>query len=176
MPTFRMGINYWPRRSAMYMWERFDLGEIREDFARIRDLGMDVVRFFLLWEAFQSEPERIDHAALERLDAVMAALTDTGLAAMPTFFTGHMSGVNWLPEWTLDRSAPHGRFRTYARGRESAFGIGNFYSGALLAAQRKHVRAVGERYRNHPALYLWDLGNEFSNMREPDSPLEAARW
>src|SRR5581483_7877193 len=26
MPRFLLGINYWPRRSAMYAWERFDLG------------------------------------------------------------------------------------------------------------------------------------------------------
>ena len=171
-----MGINYWPRRSAMYMWERFDLGEIREDFARIRGLGMHVVRFFLSWERFQPEPSRIDRTALQHLDGVMNALADAGLLAMPTFFTGHMSGVNWLPAWTLDPAMPHGRFRTYAQGRESPFGIGNFYTGELLCAQRTHVRSVGERYRGHPALYLWDLGNEFSNLREPDSPQQAAAW
>ena len=60
MPGFLMGVNYWPRRSAMYMWERFDLGEIREDMARIKGLGLDVVRFFLLWEAFQPSHDRMD--------------------------------------------------------------------------------------------------------------------
>jgi endo-1,4-beta-mannosidase len=95
---------------------------------------------------------------------------------MPTFFTGHMSGVNWLPAWALDPNTPHGRFRTYAAGCESPYGIGNFYTGDLLAAQRLHVRAVGERFRDDPAIYAWDLGNEFSNMREPDSPEQAANW
>jgi len=57
---FHLGINYWPRRSAMYMWSRFDLGEIREDAFRIRALGLHAVRFFLHWEDFQPEPERID--------------------------------------------------------------------------------------------------------------------
>ena len=37
MARFLLGINYWPRRSAMYMWQRFDLGEIREDAARIKE-------------------------------------------------------------------------------------------------------------------------------------------
>ena len=44
---FSLGVNYWPRRSAMAMWRRFDAGEIREDFARIAGLGLDAVRFFL---------------------------------------------------------------------------------------------------------------------------------
>ncbi len=160
----------------MYMWEVFDLGEIREDFARMRSMGLHVVRFFLMWEAFQPEPGRLDPAMLERLDAVMAAARHAGLRAMPTFFTGHMSGVNWLPTWALDPGTDHGRFRTFAGGRESPYGIGNFYTGGLLDAQRLQVRTIGERYRDDPTLFAWDLGNEFSNMREPDSPEQAAHW
>ncbi len=47
MARFLLGINYWPRSSAMYMWDRFDVDEIGEDMARIKALGLDVVRFFL---------------------------------------------------------------------------------------------------------------------------------
>ncbi|MGZ3506136.1 MAG: glycoside hydrolase 5 family protein [Vulcanimicrobiaceae bacterium] len=176
MSRFLTGINYWPRRSAMYMWERFDLGEIREDFARIHALGLDIVRFFLMWEAFQPAPDRIDPTMLARLDDVIGAVRDAGLRAMPTFFTGHMSGVNWIPSWALDPATDHGRFRTFAGGRESPYGIGNFYRSELLQAQRLHVRTVGERNRDNPGIFAWDLGNEFSNMREPDSPEEAAEW
>lgn len=177
MTSFLLGINYWPRRSAMYMWERFDLGELREDFARIRSLGLSVVRFFITWDDFQPQADRMDPAMLLKFDGVMSALADAQLRAMPTFFTGHMSGVNYLPEWSLDRSRPHGRFRTFGRGlREMPWGIGDFYSGSLLDAARLHVRTIGERCRRHEALYMWDLGNEFSNMRSANSPQESANW
>ncbi|MBV9270654.1 MAG: beta-galactosidase [Candidatus Eremiobacteraeota bacterium] len=177
MSTFLLGINYWPRRSAMYMWERFDRGEIREDMLRIRDIGLKVVRFFLRWDAFQPQPDIIDQDMLKRLDAVMDEIANAQLYAMPTFFTGHMSGVNWLPEWTLDPATSSGRFRTYCAGmRQSGLGIGNFYIDPLLRTQRLQVRTVGARYRNHPALFVWDLGNEFSNLREPDTPAQAAHW
>ena len=177
MDAFLLGINYWPRRSAMYMWERFDLGEIREDFARIRSLGLSVVRFFITWDDFQPQADRMDPQMLSRFDAVMDVLAQAGLRAQPTFFTGHMSGVNYLPEWTLDRSAPNTRFRTYARDlRELPYGIGDFYKGPLLDASRLHVRAIGERCRDHPALYMWDLGNEFSNLRGADNAADAANW
>jgi endo-1,4-beta-mannosidase len=177
MSAFLLGINYWPRRSAMYMWERFDLGEIREDFARIRSLGLSVVRFFIMWDDFQPEPQQMDPTMLARFDSVMNALADAHLQGMPTFFTGHMSGVNYLPQWALDRSRPHGRFRTFARGmRELPWGSGDFYSGPLLDAARLHVRAIGERARGHQALYMWDLGNEFSNLRSAESPQESAHW
>ncbi len=152
-------------------------GELREDFARIRALGLRVVRFFIMWDDFQPQADRMDQGMLQRFDAFMAALADAGLQGMPTFFTGHMSGVNYLPEWALDRTRTQLRFRTFGRGmREYPWGAGDFYSGPLLEASRLHVRAVGERCRGHNALYMWDLGNEFSNLRGADSPQESAHW
>ncbi|HTX58416.1 MAG TPA: hypothetical protein VMH02_01980 [Verrucomicrobiae bacterium] len=177
MPKFLLGVNYWPRSSAMYMWSRFDLGEIREDLARIKGLGLDLVRFFLLWEAFQPAPDSIDPNALRRFEAMLQAIGDAGLRAMPTLFCGHMSGVNWLPAWSLDREHPHGRFRTIAGGHTSPYGIGDFYADPdLLEAQTLFARTAGERARNYPALYAWDLGNEFTNLREPRDPADAAQW
>ncbi len=159
------------------MWQRFDLGEIREDFAHVKELGLGVVRFFLMWEAFAPKADAIDREALQHFDALMAALADFELLAMPTLFCGHMSGVNWLPPWTIDEGTPSHRFRTMAGGRIVPYGIGNFYTNArLVAAQTFLARTLGERVRNHPAMYAWDLGNEFSNLREPDSPADAARW
>ncbi|MBV8491463.1 MAG: beta-galactosidase, partial [Candidatus Eremiobacteraeota bacterium] len=177
MTRFLLGINYWPVRSAMYAWERFDLGEIREDLTRIKGLGLDVVRFFLLWQAFQPQPDRMDTGTLSNFQAMMDAVAEAGLHAMPTLFCGHMSGVNWLPAWTLDAQTPHGRFRTVTGDGESPYGIGDLYADPfLLDAQERFARAAGERVRNHPALLAWDLGNEFSNLREPASPHDAARW
>jgi endo-1,4-beta-mannosidase len=177
MSRFTLGVNYWPRRSAMYMWERFDLGEIREDFARIRSLGLDVVRFFIMWDDFQPQAGRMDNEMLRRFDGVMDALAAAGLKGMPAFFTGHMSGVNFLPEWVLDTSRTQLRFRTFGRGmREYPWGAADFYSPPLLDACRLHVRSIGERCRAHEALYMWDLGNEFSNLRSANSPQEAANW
>ncbi len=177
MSSFLLGINYWPRRSAMYMWERFDLGEIREDMARIRSLGLNVVRFFIMWDDFQPQADEMNRAMLERFDQFIDAVANSGLRAMPTFFTGHMSGVNYLPRWALDPQRPHGRFRTFGSGMQQyPWGCGNFYTGELLQASRLHVRAIAERCRGHEALYLWDLGNEFSNVRSADSPAQAAQW
>lgn len=173
---FSLGVNYWPRRSAMAMWRRFDAGEIREDFARIAALGLDTVRFFLRWDDFQPQPDAIDPTMLARLEAVADIAAEAGLRTMPTLFCGHMSGVNWLPPWALDPGTPAGRFRTIAGEHESPHGIGDFYTGALLDAQIVFARAAGERLRAHPAVTAWDLGNEFSNVREPATQYEAAEW
>jgi endo-1,4-beta-mannosidase len=173
---FVLGVNYWPRSSAMAMWSRFDPAEIDEDFARIAALGLDVVRFFLMWEAFQPAPERIAGDALAHFERVLESAHRHGLRTMPTLFCGHMSGVNWLPPWALDPGRPAGRFRTMAGGSVSPHGIGDFYGGPLLAAQRVQAKALAERARNHPAVLAWDLGNEFSNLREPASTRAAAEW
>ncbi len=177
MSRFLLGINYWPRRSAMYMWQRFDLDEIGEDMARIKELGIDVVRFFLMWESFQPQPTTMDAADLRRFDAIVEKISAAGLQAMPTLFCGHMSGVNWLPAWTLERGSTHGRFRTISGGSVVDRAIGDFYADPeLLRAQVLCARRVAERLRDHPGLLAWDLGNEFSNLREPATPEDAARW
>lgn len=160
----------------MAMWRRFDPGEIGEDFARIAGLGLDAVRFFLRWDDFQPQADALDPLMLERLETVVELAAGAGLRTMPTLFCGHMSGVNWLPEWSLDRATPHGRFRTIAGDAESPYGIGDMYTGPLLDAQLRFARTVGERLRAHPAVIAWDLGNEFSNLREPATPYEAAEW
>src|SRR3954469_20754368 len=99
---FLMGINYWPRKKAMYWWANFDAGEVREEFAMIRELGLTHVRFFLLWESFQPSPETVSATALRDLRTVCDIAAETRLLLQPTFFTGHMSGPNWAPDWLID--------------------------------------------------------------------------
>jgi endo-1,4-beta-mannosidase len=61
---FVLGVNYWPRRKAMTWWADFDAGEVREEFETIADIGMTMVRIFLLWEHWQPAPDAVDEAAL----------------------------------------------------------------------------------------------------------------
>ncbi len=173
---FSLGVNYWPRRSAMAMWQRFDAGEIQADCERIAALGLDAVRFFLRWSDFQPTADTIDPLMLARCEAFVDIAAAAGLRTMPTLFCGHMSGVNWLPSWTLDTAQPAGRFRTITEAGEASSGIGDFYTGALLDAQIRFARAIGERLREHPGVGAWDLGNEFSNLRAPATEHDAAEW
>ena len=158
------------------MWSQFDLGEIDEDFARMAALGLDVVRFFLLWEAFQPAPATVDPTAAGRFAKVLDRAHARGLRAMPTLFCGHMSGVNWLPAWALDPASAATRFRTVSGGATSPYGAGDFYTGELLEAQRYFARTLGARVRDHAAILAWDLGNEFSNLRKPHTAADAAHW
>ena len=90
---FSLGVNYWPRRSAMSMWRRFDPGEIAEDFARIAALGCDAVRIFLRWDDFQPAPRRRRPAMLARFETVAGLASDAGLRVLVVLFCGHVAGV-----------------------------------------------------------------------------------
>ena len=174
---FRLGINYWPMGSAMGMWKQLDRGEVAEDLARIAEAGFDSVRIFLLWEDFQPEPDEVSIERLDDLVAVADAAREAGLALMPTLFTGHMSGANWVPAWALDRSRSCGRFRTIAGGRAVMSGIRNWYEDDdLRRAQALQAREVAAALGGHPALWAWDLGNEPSNCVLPQTAEHARRW
>jgi endo-1,4-beta-mannosidase len=174
---FLVGVNYWPRAAALSLWERFDAGVVRDDFAHIAALRLHAVRCFLTWETFQPEPQRCATSALRDFERLLEIAADNGLRVMPTLFCGHMSGINLIPRWALDRSQPAGRFRTFAGGNERPFGIGDFYADPdLLRAQVFFARSVASAVRSHPALFAWDLGNEFSNLRTPRTPHDAALW
>ena len=75
--TFELGVNYWPRRRAMYMWREHDLAEVRDDMAHIASMGFDVVRVFVLMEDFLPRPRTVATEMVER----MAVLGHPGVAA-----------------------------------------------------------------------------------------------
>jgi endo-1,4-beta-mannosidase len=176
MALFQLGINYWPRSSAMEMWSRFDPTEIDDDFARIAGMGLGLVRFFLRWDVFQPAHDTISQEALDRCVILLDRAQEHGLRTIPTLFCGHVSGANWLPAWTLDPAVAAGDFPTITEHGPSPHGIGDFYGGELLDAQRLFARTLGERVREHPALLAWDLGNAFTSVREPRSIRDAAHW
>ena len=150
----------------MAMWSRFDIGEIDEDFARIAGLGLDIVRFFLLWDDFAPTPDAMSQEALRNFERVLDRAAARGLRTMPTLFCGHMSGVNWLPEWTLDPAHRSERFRTITRSGFSPLGIGDFYAGRV-ARCAAHVRACRGRTRARPcsALRLGSRQRVFESAR-----------
>jgi len=174
---FVIGINYWPIDSAMSWWHRFDAGVVKEDFSRIRDAGLSVVRIFLLWEDFQPLPSKISVKVLDQLITVMEIGHEKGLRLIPTFFTGHMSGMNYLPPWMLELKESDDRFPVFSEGKKKKNAIRNFYiDREVIEAQKLFIREVSGALQGHPALWAWDLGNEPSNLILPLTIKEALIW
>jgi endo-1,4-beta-mannosidase len=175
---FRVGVNYWPRRKAMGWWSNFDADEVRDEFDLIRDVGLGLVRIFLLWEDFQPTANRVDPAAIERLRVTCDIAAERGLGLDITFFTGHMSGPNWAPGWLLDGSRPRpGSRDLVSGGRVVASGYRNPYvDPAALAAQRRQVQTVVRALLDHPAIWVWNLGNEPDLFALPPDDAAGPAW
>jgi endo-1,4-beta-mannosidase len=160
----------------MYWWDDVESSEIDRDMARIADLGLQEARIFLLWEAFQPRPDLVSDEAFVSLETVLAAAERHGVGLVLSLFCGHMSGVNWLPGWAVDLSAPS-IFRTISDGRVVPGGAADLYADpALLDAQLLLARRLASTFAGHRALARWDLGNEFSNLRWPMHPDQIAHW
>jgi endo-1,4-beta-mannosidase len=178
---FLLGVNYWPRRKAMYWWADFDAGEVRDEFAIIRDLGLTHVRIFLLWESFQPTPDRVSVEALRDLRTVCDIAAELGLLLQVTFFTGHMSGPNWAPSWLIDRNRRLGpgerQIVGLTRPRGAAHPIFDVYATpAVLDAEDRLLRAVCTELRDHPAVWAWSLGNEPDLFCRPANSQAGRTW
>ena len=161
----------------MAWWSAFDAAEVAQDFERIAGAGFDSVRLFLMWEAFQPDADRVDHTMLERLVRVAGLAEEVGLQIMPTLFTGHMSGANWIPGWALGGADRDPRFRVISGGQPVAEGLRNWYTDPSVArAQALLASESAAALAGHDALWAWDLGNENSNCVIPPDRATGLRW
>lgn len=177
MPQMLLGVNYWPRRKAMRWWSDFDPAEVREEFSIIRELGLGLVRIFLLWDDFQPYPDAVSLSSLSNLEVVCDFAASLGLALDVTFFTGHMSGPNWAPRWLLGGPRAPGNRQVISAGRPVRQGYRNMYSDPqALGAQRLLLRAVVGALKGHPGVAFWNLGNEPDLFARPRTARQGAAW
>jgi endo-1,4-beta-mannosidase len=176
---FLLGVNYWPRCKAMYCWSNFDADEVRREFHDIRTMGFGLVRIFLLWESFQPTATGVERQALADLAAVCDIAAESDLTLDVTFFTGHMSGPNWVPAWLLRSVEPRptGVLEVVTQGCVVSSGYANPFTDALALKRaedllREVVREIGQ----HPAVAIWNLGNEPDLFGRPPDAKSGREW
>jgi endo-1,4-beta-mannosidase len=174
---FVLGVNYWPRRKAMYWWSDFDRGEVRADFAIIAELGLQIVRLFLLWDDWQPTPDTVQGDCLKNLGSVCDIAAELGLKLDITFFTGHMSGPNWSPGWLLDPNAPPAPRQVVSGNQIVASGYRNpYHDPVAISAERLLLSTVVSALKTHPAVWMWNLGNEPDLFAWPESAPGGRAW
>ncbi len=177
LEKFITGINYWPINKAMYWWKNYEAGEVEADFKKLVENNFQLVRIFLNWEDFQPSPEVISPIAIESLKKTADIALELDLKLMPTFFCGHMSGVNWMPGWMLTAVEGPKRFPVYSNGILHWQGIRNCYTDQqVIEAQRLQIQAVATALKGHKAIFAYDLGNEASNWVTPPQRSVARKW
>jgi endo-1,4-beta-mannosidase len=158
---FVLGVNYHPRRQALYWWREFDAGEVREDFALLRELGLTKVRIFLMWDDFEPAPDIVSLDSLGNLRTVADCAAERGLGLDVTFFVGHASGPNWPPRWLLGEPAVATERAMLSGGRLETSKYRNPFSDPqALGAERLLLTVIVEELRDHPGVWMWNLGNE----------------
>jgi endo-1,4-beta-mannosidase len=150
--TFELGVNYWPRRSAMYMWRELDIGEVREEMAQIAAIGFDVVRLFTLAQDFLPRPLCVAGDMVANLVSVVRAAKDAGLKIVPTLIVINMSGKFWWPEWMLD-----------AQGRPGDL----FSDPTILRTQAMLVETCARALGGDESIRAFDLANEIDDAQRP---------
>jgi endo-1,4-beta-mannosidase len=165
----------------MYWWADFDREEVAGEFDLIGSLGMSVVRIFLLWDDWQPTSDTVSADRLRDLGTVLDIAAERGLRLDVTFFTGHMSGPNWSPGWLLDPGATGHRspfIRQVVSGGvvvDSAY-RNMFHDPEALAAERLLLESVVGEYREHPGVWMWNLGNEPDLFAHPDHADAGRSW
>jgi beta-galactosidase len=156
VPRFELGCNYWPVRSAMYMWRELDLGEVRAELAHMRDIGFSVVRFFLLTEDFLPEPTRVASDKVAQLVEVARIASEERIATIPTLITINMSGKMWWP--------------SFMREPRSSL----FADPSLLRSQVLLVDTCARALAGDASIRAFDLSNEIDDAQA--LPSRDAGW
>ncbi|HEY2666248.1 MAG TPA: cellulase family glycosylhydrolase [Actinomycetota bacterium] len=184
---FRLGVNYLPPGAGMAWLRPYDPALTRRHFRRAAAAGFDSVRVFLPWEDAQPAAGTIDPTVLADLVDVANAAGEAGVELIVTLFTGHMSGVNWIPAWATGAgwgtsgrgTSGDRRFRVVSGGRvqPDESGLRNWYTDPeVTAAQERLAGAAAGALGGHPAIWAWDLGNENSNCTVPPDRLAGEAW
>ena len=123
-------------------------------------LGMNMFRHWFMWEAIEVAPGKYDWSDYDRM---MDLAAKNGIRVVIAEF------VTSAPEWVYEKY-PHARFKAsdgavVNSGVSGSSATGGFPGLCLdnedvRALAEKFLRALVERYKNHPATYGFDVWNE----------------
>ena len=123
-----LGVNYWPQKTAMFMWREFDKAVMDQDVEIISGLGLSFIRIYLLWEDFQPTPKTVPAIMLDRLVELLETADEKNIKVVVTLFAGHICGLNWLPPWMLLASADRNQSQVFSLGKVRFNRIRNPYA------------------------------------------------
>lgn len=154
MKNFMLGAMYW-------LNPNFGKAEIEEDMRRIKDNNFNIIRSFIWWEKVEAKEGVFDY---RQHDILHEAAARYGIRIMETF------GF-YLPAWFQKRLVAAGiddRDRRYAC----------FDRPQVIAPLEIFIRKTVERYKDSPALLMWNLWNEPTKnpCRCPDTLKLFAAW
>ncbi len=150
-PFVPCGLTYFRPNTgwAPQVWKQFDAAATRQDFARMKGLGVNCVRVFLSFGSLYEKPGTLSPDGLAKLDQFLALAEEAGIYVHPTG-PDHWEG---LPEW--------------ARGDRLA-------DEQVLSALESFWKLLATRYSGRNVIFAYDLLNE-PEVRW-DTPSMRVKW
>jgi endo-1,4-beta-mannosidase len=136
-----VGVNWVPARAAMQVSFEWDEAAIEADFARMKQMNINLLRFDLVWQWVEPRPGQYNPKAFEQFDFLIALAHKYEIYLNPALFAGGEVGDAWweLP-WRQGRH-PHA-------------------DSDMLFWQARQVEEFARRYRGESAILAWDLTDE----------------
>lgn len=173
--NYMVGCNYWASHAGPEMWVNWDEATVRKDLEKLAQQGLDTLRVFPNWRDFQPlTPYRgqkgknlgylerkqnkwhLDEVMLERFKVFLDLCREYHLSCIVGLLTGWMSGRLFAPTALLDKNL--------------------FTDPTALLFEQRFITGMVARFKDHPAVCAWDLGNECNCLSECDDRDTAANW
>lgn len=131
-----------------------------DDFAAMKDAGLNTVQLWVVWSWVESEPE---HYRFDDYDALLEKAAANGLGVI-------LSTIAAVHPYWIHRVEPGSEMVTNfgqkvvsSNRAEIHFGLtpgGCIDHPGVIARMRGFLSAAAERYKDHPAVVGWDAWNE----------------
>ncbi len=133
-----IGAHWVPAKTGLQWPLEWDEADLEADFAKMKDLGFNTVRFDLFWSWFEPRPGDYNPEAFLQLDVFVRLAHQYGIYLHPTLFIGGEVGdAYWDVPWRQGRH-PHA-------------------DPEMLRLESDHAAELARRYRDEPAILAWDL-------------------
>ncbi len=180
--NFFVGCNYWASNAGTHMWQQWDESAVEADFARLAGDRVTTLRVFPMWSEFQpikmhyagggapreirmgemrlpdTEAGRagVDETMAQRFSKLCDLAEKYGLRLVVGLVTGWMSGRLFVPELLYGKNV--------------------LTDPLAIKWEIKFVRYMVKRFKDHPAVVAWDLGNECNCLGGVESQEQAYVW
>ncbi|MBQ7599445.1 MAG: beta-mannanase [Clostridia bacterium] len=161
---FFVGVNYWASHAGMFMWRNWNSEIVEKDFKLLSENGIEVLRVFPLWPDFQPLRLHVSSSGSEyRFGEDPMPFTEAGACGVDEKMADRFEIMCDLAE-KYNMKLVVGLITGWMSGRvflpESLVGHNALTDPAVIRWEIRFVRYLVKRFKDHPAIGAWDLGNE----------------
>lgn len=171
---FFIGCNYWASNAGMLMWSKWDAEVVDSDLKRLSDAGINVLRVFPLWSDFQPLKRHFGGGSVERefrFGEEPLPMTEAGRAGVDIVMADRFEDFCDMCE-KYNIKIIIGLITGWMSGRifaPPAFeGMNLLTDPKVIRWEIRFIRYMVRRFKSHPCVAAWDLGNECNCMSGVD--------